>query len=185
MKFVFHMVAAGLVGLLLCSCFGVPGIRKYYAGPVAGRVIDFKTGKGIAGAEIILSPQSYAYCSKPPSPLPELTCYTDRNGFFMFQELGFTPTCSFSFPFTIIDFPESGYSLIKYKLDIYANEYRSASATSYPIEIPELDIPYESTLFINPSDFFIDNGFVVIMLYPKDYKPIEDKKNKNGIVVAL
>lgn len=165
MKTVFHIITAGLVGLLLSSCFTVPGRHKCYAKPVAGRVIDYKTGKGIAGAEIRFFPYSVSYPSEQRICPPHLTAQTDHNGFFMIAEARLTPACSFA----NIDFPESlAFSYAEYLLDISANGYQSTRvATFYPVEILHLDY---SDGNITPSvlpDSLIDSGFVIVMLHPK------------------
>jgi len=128
MKIILKIVVAGLICLFLNSCLLIPGRSRYYAKPVAGRVIDKKTGKGIAGAKIEYFPDSsYTF--------PERICYTDKNGFFMLQEIGFTATCSLLVIPSSIEFPSVPFHVPGYVLRVSADGYDASITYADPPEI--------------------------------------------------
>lgn len=128
MKIIFTITAAGLISLLLSSCLSFPGSSRYYAKPVAGRVIDNNTGKGIAGAQI-------KYFSDSSGAFPERICYTDSNGFFMLEEIGFTATCSLLVIPSSIEFPSVPSDVSPYVLSVSADGYDASIIYTDPPEI--------------------------------------------------
>ena len=182
MKTIFHIVTAGLVGLLLSSCFTVPGRHKCYAKPVAGRVIDYKTGKGVAGAKISFSPYSVSYSSKQRICPPHLTSQTDHNGFFMITEARLTPTCSFA----NIDFPVSlRFSTAAYLLDVSANGYQSAHIAIAPVDVLRFDNSDEEITTSSLQSSLIDSGFVIVMLHAKPKCEVTNPSNDSEFVIVM
>ena len=182
MKTVFHIIAAGLVGLLLTSCFIFPGEYKCYAKPVAGRVIDYKTGKGVAGAKISFSPYSVSYSSEQRICPPHLTSQTDHNGFFMITEARLTPTCSFA----NIDFPVSlRFSTAAYLLDVSANGYQSAHIAIAPVDVLRFDNSDEKMTTSILQSSLIDSGFVIVMLHAKPKCEVTNPSNDSEFIIVM
>jgi len=121
MKIILKVAVAGLICALLSSCLVIPGKSRCYTKPVAGRVIDSKTGEGIAGAEIEYFPSaSYAF--------PERICYTDSNGFFILEGLGFTATCSLYLLPSSVESPPIPLDIPEYMLKVSADGYDASGS---------------------------------------------------------
>jgi|GEM_PF-3297497 len=153
MKLMLKIALAGLIGFFLNSCFSFPSRHACCVKPVAGRVVDRNTGKGVAGAKIECFP-----CFAEYDSYPRQTCNTDANGFFMLEEIGFTDRHCFFIPPAVAP-PD----LCTYEFKISATGYKTSIVNVDSNEIYVcIDLDHSAL-----QDYLIGNGFIVVILHPK------------------